>query len=138
MPFRLICILILVVFEGAFIGFNLENKCDVWLVFRVFEAVPVYITILVAFGAGVLFTIPFFVFNFKKGKGRASAKKERDAKGRDAREHASSPVAPVADKRIFGKKRVVRTGADASPDIQNASAEPSPDVSEKPSPEEKA
>ncbi len=76
MPVRLILILILVVFEGAFIGFNLNNKCDVWLVFRVFESVPVYITILVSFIAGVLVSIPFFVFK-KKKKLPAKTRKER-------------------------------------------------------------
>ena len=68
MPVRLLVILLLVVFEGAFIGFNLENTCNVWL-FRVFPSVPVYLTVLVSFVAGVLLTVPFFAFRKKKTRG---------------------------------------------------------------------
>ncbi len=83
MPVRLILILLLVVFEGAFIGFNLDNKCDVWLLFRVFKSVPVYITILVSFAAGILVSVPFFVFkkknvSFDKNKKPQEMKKVRE------------------------------------------------------------
>ena len=37
-----------------FIGFNLDNRCDISLVFVTFPAVPVVITILVTYILGLL------------------------------------------------------------------------------------
>lgn len=71
MPIRLILVLLLVIFEGAFIGFNLDNVCNVWF-FKEFEAVPVCITVLIAFVAGVSLSIIFFAFGRKRQRAVAS------------------------------------------------------------------
>ncbi len=52
MPVRLIFTIILMIIAACFTGFNLSNKCDVWL-FYTFKNVPVALTILVAFLAGL-------------------------------------------------------------------------------------
>ncbi len=98
MPVRLILVLLLILFEGAFIGFNLENVCDVWL-FNVFEAVPVYITVLFSFAAGVLLSMLFFAFGRKKKREPARA------------------APPEGKKQRFREKRKGKgtaTGGDAS------------------------
>ena len=75
MPFRLILTIILMVLAAIFTGFNLENKCDVWLVHN-FESVPVALTIIVSFLAGMLIMLPF-TFGKKRGKDKDKAKEEK-------------------------------------------------------------
>lgn len=72
MPIKLIGAVILAVFVAVFTGFNLTNKCDVWL-FHTFKDVPVAATIIGSFVVGVLVTLPF---TFAKKKNR----KDKDAK----------------------------------------------------------
>ena len=105
MPFRLILLLLLVVFEGAFIGFNLENVCDVWL-FKVFEAVPVYITVLVSFVAGALLAMLLLAFGRFKRKSReracaqaaasAAPRKEKKSRRKEKRAAAFAACPPPA------------------------------------------
>lgn len=54
---------------ASFVGFNLDNKCNVSLIFKTFENVPVFITIMISFSAGLLFTLPFaLTHRVKKAK----------------------------------------------------------------------
>ena len=69
----LILLLLLVIFEGAFIGFNLENVCNVWL-FKDYEAVPVYITVIISFAAGVVLATLLLAFGRLTKRMRARAK----------------------------------------------------------------
>ncbi len=86
MPIRLVIALLLVLFEGAFIGFNLENTCNVWF-FKAFETVPVYITALISFAAGIFTSILLFAF----GKlNRVKRKKKLGSKNGALKESAST------------------------------------------------
>ncbi|MBP5451774.1 MAG: hypothetical protein J6Y16_06020 [Treponema sp.] len=68
MPVKLIGAVILAVFVAVFTGFNLTNKCDVWL-FHTFKDVPVAATIIGSFVLGVFVTLPFtFIKRSKKNK----------------------------------------------------------------------
>lgn len=58
MPIKLILTLALVVLVTVFTGFNLDNKCNIWL-FHTFEQIPVSVTILISLLIGVLITLPF-------------------------------------------------------------------------------
>jgi uncharacterized membrane protein affecting hemolysin expression len=82
MPWKLLVILAIVVVLALFIGFNLENRCEVSLIFVTIGSVPVYLTILVSFAVGVVAALPF---SFKRRKRKippqAAANKE---KGGDA------------------------------------------------------
>ena len=103
----LILLLLLMLFEGAFIYFNLENVCNVWL-FNVYEAVPVYMTALISFAAGVLLAMIFFAFGRlsrrtrMKAKAQAAAnaesrkeKKRRDRKSRKEKRESASASYPA-------------------------------------------
>jgi hypothetical protein len=57
----------------AFIGFNLENNCNVSFGFILLEAVPVYLTAFCAFILGLLFSVPF-VFSLRAKRNRALGK----------------------------------------------------------------
>lgn len=58
MPIKLIGILILVVAVALLTGFNLNNKCNIWL-FHDFKDIPVFGALLASFILGVLITLPF-------------------------------------------------------------------------------
>ena len=78
MPFRLIFTLLLVALVAVFTGFNLDNKCNVWL-FHTFQDVPVCFTILISLLAGVFITLPFTL-------GKRMTKEEREAKRAEKKE----------------------------------------------------
>lgn len=60
-----------------FVGFNLENKCNVNLLFKTFENVPVFITIMISFATGIIFTLPVALsLKHKKAK-KEEQKKEK-------------------------------------------------------------
>jgi hypothetical protein len=83
MPWRLIgCVVILIIVLG-FIGFNLENRCDISFGPRgllTLSQVPVYFTAFTAFVLGMLCSIPLAVsLRIKKSKGPGQEKpKKRD------------------------------------------------------------
>ena len=72
---RLISSIVALVIIAFFAGFNLENKCDVNLLFYTFKDAPVFFTVVFSFVAGVIFTIPFAFFFRTKKKGTERLKK---------------------------------------------------------------
>ena len=65
---KLIIGIVLLVFTVFFVGFNLDNRCDVNLLFYTFKNLPVFYTILISFVLGVFVTIPAFLLSLKKDK----------------------------------------------------------------------
>jgi uncharacterized integral membrane protein len=59
MPFRLFFLAVVMVLLVAFIGFNIENRCDVSFAFYTLEDVPVVVTILSSFALGLVAALPF-------------------------------------------------------------------------------
>lgn len=82
MPIKLIGVVILAVFVAVFTGFNLTNKCDVWL-FHTFKDVPVAATIIGSFVVGVFVTLPF-TFIKKKNKEEKKAKASKKVEDKPA------------------------------------------------------
>ncbi len=66
MVIRLIMIIISLVFIAFFAGFNLDNKCDVNLVFHAYKNVPVFFTILLSFAFGLACALPFALIHKKR------------------------------------------------------------------------
>lgn len=67
MPWRLIFVVLLIGIVLFFVGFNIENRVDVSFGFHVFSQVPIFISLFVAFLAGVLVMLPFtFGFRHKR------------------------------------------------------------------------
>jgi hypothetical protein len=103
MPWRLIlCILILALVLG-FIGFNLENRCDISFGPRGIKALtisqaPVYLTVFTSFILGMLCSLPLVIsFRPKKAKGP-----EKPKKGRTKDAPADPPPLPPADDGTYG------------------------------------
>jgi len=67
MPWKLLACILAMTLVLVFIGFNLENRCDVSLAFYTFTNVPVVITILASFLLGLLMAFPLS-FVRKPGK----------------------------------------------------------------------
>jgi uncharacterized integral membrane protein len=90
MPWKLVAFLSFILVVTAFIGFNLDNRCDVSLVFHVWRDVPVFVSLLVAYLCGALTVVPFFVAarfrrpsagkGSRKTGGRSALKSSRPAK----------------------------------------------------------
>jgi uncharacterized integral membrane protein len=77
MPWRLIGLVLILLVFLAFIGLNLENRCDISFGFSTMEAVPVYLPIFAAFVFGLLCSIPFAVsIGLKRAKRNKAAKTE--------------------------------------------------------------
>ena len=57
-----------VILVTIFIGFNLENACDVSFGVYIFKDVPVFMSILLAFAVGVFIMLPFTFGHRKKDK----------------------------------------------------------------------
>lgn len=88
---NLIAIIIGIVFIAFFAGFNLDNKCDVSLVFYTFKQIPVFFTILISFAVGLMCSLPFaLVHRSKKSKQIKNAEQKQSEK--------------LNKKQIFGKK----------------------------------
>ena len=100
MPFKLILFILCMIIVAAFTGFNLENVCDINFGFVRFEKVPVFLTILFSFLAGILVPLPF-TFGKRKAPAAAKAekklfaKKEKIAKNAPAKIPEENTVLPV-------------------------------------------
>ena len=98
MPIRLLLTLLVAVFAAVFTGFNLDNKCNVWL-FRTFEMVPVAITIIISLLTGVIIMLPFTI-------GKRGKKKPAGAAVPAIREEPAAPARKEKkQKRGFWKDR---------------------------------
>ena len=100
----LIIFIVIAVLIAVFTGFNIRNVCDVNVIFHTFHKVPVFITIIVSFVAGIVVALPF---SFGKGKSIAAKKidKIKAKAAKDALKNAESidKKAP-AENRMTGRK----------------------------------
>lgn len=66
MVISLIIFLLLIVFFAFFIGKNLSNICTFWF-FKTYTDLPVAVLVLIAFGAGIVFSLLLMMLaKFKK------------------------------------------------------------------------
>ena len=69
MILKLILFIIAIVIFIFYMGFNLDNKCDIWLFVKIFDNVPVFMNSLISFAFGVLCTLPLaFARRIKKNR----------------------------------------------------------------------
>ncbi|MDE5776222.1 MAG: hypothetical protein K2N58_02050 [Treponemataceae bacterium] len=66
MVLKLILTILIIVLISFFTGFNLQNVCNIWLFGKTFSNVPVFITALISFAAGILATLLAVFFTPKK------------------------------------------------------------------------
>jgi uncharacterized integral membrane protein len=76
MPRRLIQFIVLFAVILLFIIFNLENKCDISIIFKVIHDVPVFLVAFFSFVIGMLITLPF-ILSYQLRKKRKTEDKKR-------------------------------------------------------------
>jgi uncharacterized integral membrane protein len=69
MPWKFLGFVVFLALLLFFIGFNLDNKCDISFGFTTLPEVPVYLTVFSAFMLGLFCTIPLILSRkFRKSK----------------------------------------------------------------------
>jgi len=76
MPRRLIQIIVFFAIILLFIVFNLENKCNISVIFKEIEDVPVYLIAFFSFILGMISTLPF-IFSYQIKKKRKAEDEKR-------------------------------------------------------------
>ncbi len=117
MPLKLIGTIILLVIVTIFCGFNLDevNRCDISVVFYTFRDVPVFLTVLVSFLAGMLVMSPFALFKKKmtkeqiqeaadRNKVQEQKTAERAAKKADKARRQQEKTSSADEKTVFDLK----------------------------------
>lgn len=61
MVFKLIFLIVDILLIAFFSGFNIENKSNVWFFWTTFKDIPVFITVLVSFAAGIIASLIVFL-----------------------------------------------------------------------------
>ncbi|HNY17134.1 MAG TPA: hypothetical protein PK542_07575 [Treponemataceae bacterium] len=74
MPWKLIAFLAILLVVTFFIGFNLDNRCDVSFIFYKYHDVPIFVSLLFAYAAGAVTVLPFFIGHGKKRAGKENGK----------------------------------------------------------------
>ncbi len=119
MIITLILILLIIIFMAFFIGMNLSNVCTFWF-FKTFTDLPVVVLTLIAFGAGIIFTMLFFFVAKMKApptdaEVRAAKKAEKKAKAeekiRKLKEKEAEKEAVKEAKKIKNRKPEVQVAA---------------------------
>ncbi len=95
MPWRLIGFILLFAVFLIFIGFNLENSCNISFGFVHFDNVPVYLTAFSSFIFGMLCALPLAIsFRLKK-----------KSKGPDGKDSGNGSIeGPKPEQKKWGKK----------------------------------
>lgn len=77
MPFRLVFMVIVLIVLVVFMGYNVENRCDVSFAFYTLKDVPVILTILASFALGLLAALPFALRGRKNRQPSAPAAEKK-------------------------------------------------------------
>lgn len=94
MPFKLLGTVVLLLVVTIFAGFNIDNKCNVNLIFRQFDNVPIFFSLMAAFVVGVVIMIPFTL-----GKRRTTESKPVEEKKSAAEIRAEKKAEKIAAKK---------------------------------------
>ncbi len=95
MIITLILILLIIIFMAFFIGMNLSNVCTFWF-FKTFTDLPVAVLTLIAFSAGIIFTM-LFIF-VAKMKAPATDAEVRVAKRAEKKAKAEEKLRALKEK----------------------------------------
>ena len=79
MPWKFILFILFLILGAVFTGLNLGNSCNINFGFKTFEQIPVFLTILFAFLAGIVVTLPF---TLSRGKKEPAIKPEKGLKNK--------------------------------------------------------
>lgn len=112
MPLKLVFFVISLVAALLFISFNLDNRCDVSVVFHTFRNVPAFLSLLAAYALGAASVLPF-VFGFMRKRSK-----------RDSR--AATGKGPDSGKTKSGGSRPAQVDRELNPEQGDSSADTRP------------
>lgn len=117
MPWKLILLVIVMIFVAIFVGANHANVCNISLVFMEFQKVPVYITILVSFIVGMLIMLPF-TFGKRHGK---SARQQKNGGNTEFPVREEYPAESARNRKNRKRQEAAarKTGRISGNDINN-------------------
>jgi len=107
MPWRMIGLVLLLVLVAAFATLNLSNRTDVSLGFHVFRDVPIFMSLFVAFLAGILAMVPYTIAQGRRGRRTRAVGAGRP----EVRGKLRTPEEPA---EVEGKEPAVQTPARAA------------------------
>ncbi len=114
MPWKLILFLLCIVATTFFVGFNLENSCNINLVFKTYENVPVFLTVLISFVSGIVIALLFSVgMRISSAEKKAKSSKEQKSQKVDAKkdlQNKTAPVTHVLDEKVAKKPSFLDKG----------------------------
>ncbi len=136
MVLKLIFTIALLVAAAFFTGLNLKNSCDVWFFVKTFPNVPIFVTILISFAAGILVTLPAVFLRGERKltpeQARALAERLEQAEKRNLEkqisrqkrlEEAKAKAQGVMPKKpLFGKKEKAAQSDAPAASAQDSSA----------------
>jgi uncharacterized integral membrane protein len=128
MPLKMIGTLLVILIFTFFAGFNIDNKCDVNILFRTFRDVPIFFSLTIAFLCGIAVTLPF---TFGKKKSRKDAAAVSDP-GKPAAESRKSAAEIRKQKKLAAAeaKRQKKAAAAAAKQKKNVVTAAGPDGTE--------
>lgn len=94
MPWKLILFILVLILATFFIGLNLDNACNVSFGVYTFEDVPIFMSMLLSFAAGILVMIPFLLF-----RPRGKSSKKTEFKSSSSQSSVTKPVYSDPEKK---------------------------------------
>lgn len=111
---KLIGVIIGIIFIACFAGFNLDNSCNINLLFHTFENVPVFFTVLISFAIGMICALPFALVHRVKKSSKIKAEEKSSG---------TETVTTKEKKSFFGKKTKSETKTPSEPETSPVTAE---------------
>lgn len=74
---KLIVLIATLVIFVFYVGFNLDNRCDIWLFVKTYKNVPVFMNSLISFAFGILCSLPLVFVGRINRRRRQEEKEER-------------------------------------------------------------
>jgi uncharacterized integral membrane protein len=130
MPWKMIGLIVLLVLFAAFATLNISNRADISLGLYVFEEVPIFLSLLVAFLAGAVAMIPFTFgpsvrkMRVKKEKQEAKKAKEDAKKQKEAAK--AHRLETKAESKLAKEMKKEKAAAISLPDAPGVAAGPAP------------
>ncbi len=102
---KLIILIITVVIFVFYVGFNLDNRSDIWLFFKTYKNVPVFMNTLLSFSLGVLCSLPLVFAGRLKRRRRFEEKEQRREQKQERKEAQKAkkikkPEIMICDSKI--------------------------------------
>lgn len=110
MPWKLVLFIVCLVLVTVFMGFNIENRCNISFGFTELTGVPVFVTIMASFLLGVILVLPF-TFIRRKNK-KTVHESDKTVAGKKLFKKQPQPVSPQPD--LIKKMSAAGSGTESS------------------------